>query len=76
MTLQSLQVCLETYQKCLTFDFIAVLLNETLDEPSQTNLPASWGPNIEDPVTINVLFYAVKLFLSHMDKANAPNLCF
>jgi hypothetical protein len=31
---ESLEVCLETYLKCLNFDFIAILLNETLEEPS------------------------------------------
>jgi hypothetical protein len=29
---------LQIYHKCLTFDFVAILLNETLDEPSQTNV--------------------------------------
>lgn len=40
--MDALHVCLETYLKCLQFDFIAVLLNETLDEPSQCNLSAAW----------------------------------
>jgi hypothetical protein len=31
---EQLEVCLETYLKCLNFDFIAILLNETLEEPS------------------------------------------
>jgi hypothetical protein len=66
LTLDSLEVCLETYNKCLTFDFIAILLNETLDEPSQTNLPTSWSKLVENPETINVLFYAVKLLLEKM----------
>ena len=30
----NLQIC----QKCLVFDFTSVLLNETLDEPSTTNV--------------------------------------
>ena len=38
VTIDSLEVCLETYHKCLTFDFVAILLNETLEEPSQTNV--------------------------------------
>ena len=33
LTLQSLEICLQTYHKCLTFDYIAVLLNETMDDP-------------------------------------------
>jgi len=46
LTAESLKVCLETYLKCLQFDFIAILLNETLDEPSQTNLSLNWLPMI------------------------------
>lgn len=26
-------MCLEIYHKCLTFDFVAILLNETIEEP-------------------------------------------
>ena len=37
-TLESLLTCIETYDKCLTFDFVAVLLNETLEEPISTNV--------------------------------------
>lgn len=62
----SLTVCLETYLKCLQFDFIAILLNETLDEPTQTNLPSAWEPFLRDPETINVLFYAVNLLIQKM----------
>jgi len=43
--IDSLEVCLETYHKCLTFDFVAVLLNETLDEPSQTNVSLPFQVN-------------------------------
>jgi len=60
---ETLEVCLDTYLKCLQFDFIAVLLNETLDEPSQTNLPAAWEKEVEDPDTLNVLFFAVNMLL-------------
>jgi hypothetical protein len=44
--IDSLAICLETYLKCMQFDFVAILLNETLDEPSQTNVPAAWVPLI------------------------------
>ena len=59
-------MCLETYLKCLQFDFIAILLNETLDEPTQTNLPAAWESYIENPETLNVLFYAVNMLLEKL----------
>ena len=38
LRLQSLTYCLEIYHKCLTFDFIAILLNETIEEPSISNI--------------------------------------
>lgn len=38
MEIQSLSTCLEIYNKCLTFDFIAILLNETIEEPSMANV--------------------------------------
>ena len=49
--------------KCLQFDFVAILMNETLDEPSQTNLPSAWEPFIKDPETITVLFFTVNMLL-------------
>jgi hypothetical protein len=66
LTSESLEVCLDTYLKCLQFDFIAILLNETLDEPTQTNLPAAWECYIENPETINVLFYSVNMLLEKL----------
>lgn len=68
LTAESLEVCLETYLKCLQFDFIAILLNETLDEPTQTNLPAAWESYIENPETVNVLFFSVNLLLSNLQQ--------
>ena len=38
VTVDALYTCIETYDKCLTFDFVAVLLNETLEEPISTNV--------------------------------------
>jgi hypothetical protein len=42
IVLDSTSTCLETYLKCLQFDFIAILLNETLEEPSLTNVSKIW----------------------------------
>ena len=66
-------MCFETYNKCLTFDFIAILLNETLDEPSQTNLPSSWTKHVENPQTLNVLFFGLKIFVEKMLYAQRDN---
>ena len=38
LQIQSLTLCLEIYLKCLTFDFIAILLNETIEEPSMATV--------------------------------------
>jgi len=37
-TLKQLDICLQTYHKSLTFDYVAVLLNETMEDPCQTNV--------------------------------------
>lgn len=63
VTLDSLFTCIETYDKCLTFDFVAVLLNETLEEPISTNLPPAWAEKVEAPATITELFKTVQVCL-------------
>jgi len=67
---ESLEICLETYLKCLNFDFIAILLNETLEEPSQTNLPASWASIVEDENTVGDLFNCALTFLQKLPFTN------
>lgn len=64
--LEQLQTSLEIYHKCLTFDFVAILLNETLDEPSQTNLPSAWVKDVENTQTIEVLFFLAKVILQKL----------
>ena len=49
---QSLLQSLTIFEKCLSYDFTSVLLNESLDEPQQTNIPASWRSLIENPITV------------------------
>ena len=71
--MDSLEICLDTYHKCLTFDFVAVLLNETLDEPSNTTLPSSWAPLIEDAQTITDLFQTAQVALRCMPYARQNN---
>ena len=43
-------------ERSLSFDFTAILLNETLDDPITTNIPSSWAPFIEQPSTLQNLF--------------------
>ena len=40
----------------MSFDFNAILLNETLDDPITTNVPTSWEPFLSNPSTIQNLF--------------------
>ena len=53
---ESLMQALSILEKALSFDFTAILLNETLDDPVSTNVPSSWGPFIELPSTVQNLF--------------------
>lgn len=46
--------------KCLIFDYTSVLLNETLDEPSYTNVPNTWREDFETSEMTEVLFYILK----------------
>ena len=52
----SLLQSLSILEKSLSYDFTAILLNETMDEPSQTNIPQSWRPRIENPGLVQSLF--------------------
>lgn len=56
---------LEIYEKALSFDFTAILLNETLDDPSSTNLPSSWKEFVEKPETVANLFRIIKTNIPH-----------
>ena len=40
----------------MSFDFSAILLNETMVDPININLPKSWAPLIENPQLIQNLF--------------------
>ena len=53
---ESLLQALSILEKSLSFDFTAILLNETLDDPSSTNIPTAWRQYIEDPQTLQGLF--------------------
>ena len=52
---------LSIYEKCLSFDFTAILLNETLDDPTSTNVPTSWRPIITDNSTVKNLFIILQV---------------
>lgn len=36
-------------EKCLNYDWSAILCNETLEEYGQTNVPLSWSPILQKP---------------------------
>ena len=50
--LQSLSIL----EKCLNYDYSAILCNETLEEPGQTNLPLSWRDVIQSPDLLKLIF--------------------
>ena len=56
MLSESLLKSLAILERALSYDFTAILLNETLDEPATTNIPASWAPFIEKPPIVQNLF--------------------
>ena len=53
---ESLFHTLSILEKCFSFDFSAILLNETLDDPACTNIPTAWCPFIQQPETIKNFF--------------------
>ena len=53
---ESLLQALTILERALSFDFNAILLNETLDDPITTNIPSSWAPYLERPETVQNLF--------------------
>ena len=53
---ESLMQALCILERALSFDFTAILLNETLDDPITTNIPSSWAPFVEQPATVRNLF--------------------
>ncbi|CDW76789.1 importin-n-terminal domain-containing protein [Stylonychia lemnae] len=57
---ECLKTNLEICHKCLIFDYTSVLLNETLDEPTNTNVPNSWREFIETKQNVDVMFYILK----------------
>lgn len=57
----SLYHTLSIYEKCLSFDFTAILLNETLDDPTSTNVPTSWRPIITESSTVQDLFVVLRV---------------
>ncbi len=71
--LECLKTNLQICQKCLVFDYTSVLLNETLDEPSTTNIPNNWREFVQNPETVNVLFYIIKS-LNFPDQAMSQNI--
>eukprot|EP00347_Sterkiella_histriomuscorum_P000570 403375338 len=57
---ECLKTNLEILHKCLIFDYTSVLLNETLDEPSNTNIPNAWREFIQNRESVDILFFILK----------------
>jgi hypothetical protein len=55
--------CLKIFEKCLSFDFNAILLNETLEDASCTNVPVTWRALLLDPqsTAVKSLFAVIGL---------------
>ena len=48
MLVQSLEQSISIFEKCLSYDFNAVLLNDTLEDPSNTHIPTTWRSVVVD----------------------------
>ena len=60
MMTESLLQSLSILERSLSFDFSAILLNETMVDPININLPKSWAPYIIDnPTLIENLFRVI-----------------
>lgn len=53
---ENLLQALSVLEKCLNYDYSAILCNETLDEPGQTNLPHTFRDIIQQPDLIQLIF--------------------
>jgi len=53
---ECLSLSLEICHKSLIFDYTSVLLNETMDEPSYTNIPNTWKDFLEEKQMVSILF--------------------
>ena len=58
---RNLQVSFSIYDKCLSYDFYAIMLNDTLDDPSSTYIPTTWRPMIERQETLADLFQVMMI---------------
>ena len=70
MMTESLLQALCILERALSFDFTAILLNETLDDPITTNIPTSWAPFIVDqPSTVSNLFRVLSAEIRNQQSA-------
>eukprot|EP00347_Sterkiella_histriomuscorum_P015544 403356631 len=53
---QTLMMCLEICQKSLNFDCTSIMLNDTIEENSSTNLPLTWAKFVKDKSTTANMF--------------------
>jgi hypothetical protein len=59
--LQGLLQSLIMQERSLAFDFSAIMLNETLDDPMSTNIPISWRPIVEAGENLPDLFNLLRV---------------
>ena len=54
---ENLLMALSVLEKCLNYDYMTVVCNETLiDDPGQTFIPLTWRDTIENPALLELLF--------------------
>lgn len=52
------------YEKCLSYDFNQVSMNESLDDAPATSVPACWRPlTVENHAVIKDLFFLITVDL-------------
>jgi hypothetical protein len=44
----SLAKVLSILEKCISYDFTAIMLNDTLEDPTSTHIPSTWRPFVVD----------------------------
>lgn len=61
VNLKDLETSFSIFEKCLSYDFYAIMLNDTVDDPSSTYIPTTWRPVIERPQTMQSIFHCMRM---------------
>lgn len=65
---ETIFLCLSITYKCLNFEFIGVMLDDTIAETTGTHFPMNWKETMEDPESMNI-FFAIALNTSLSEEA-------